>query len=259
MKPAAVQKIARLMRDASRHRDTYAVFADVCEMMAIALARMDLRQFETREARYLELERRHGREFRDMGAAVLAELVNALEVEPFDVLGAVFHELELHNKHVGQFFAPYELCRMLARMTGGPDEWRAIIAARGHITVSEPAAGAGAMMIALAHEMQLAGVNYQKHMHVTAVDVDSRAAHMAFVQLSLLHVPARVIVGNTLTLVERECWLTPAHVMGGWSRRLAVAADERAASASVASVERIESRERAAPRIEVMGDQFALF
>ena len=52
--------------------------------------------------------------------------------------------------------------------------------------------------------MQDAEINYQQHLHVTAVDVDSRAAHMAYVQLALLNVPAVVIVGNTLTLEERE-------------------------------------------------------
>ncbi|GBQ21633.1 hypothetical protein AA12717_0951 [Gluconacetobacter sacchari DSM 12717] len=52
-------------------------------------------------------------------------------------------------------------------------------------------------------------------MHVTAIDVDPRAAHMAFVQFSLLHIPATVIVGNSLTLETREYWFTPAHILGG--------------------------------------------
>lgn len=51
---------------------------------------------------------------------------------------------------------------------------------------------------------------------------------MAYVQLSLLHIPAVVIHGNTLALEERSHWLTPAHIMGGWEWKLA-AADRRAA------------------------------
>jgi hypothetical protein len=43
---------------------------------------------------------------------------------------------------------------------------------------------------------------------------------MCFIQLALLHVPAVVVVGNSLTLEERSHWFTPAHVVGGWERRL---------------------------------------
>jgi hypothetical protein len=43
---------------------------------------------------------------------------------------------------------------------------------------------------------------------------------MAYLQLSLLHIPAVVILGNTLALEEREHWFTPAHILGGWSRKL---------------------------------------
>jgi hypothetical protein len=43
---------------------------------------------------------------------------------------------------------------------------------------------------------------------------------MTFLQLSLLHVPAIVIVGNTLSLEERERWYTPAHIMGMWDNKL---------------------------------------
>ncbi|EJE6497691.1 SAM-dependent DNA methyltransferase, partial [Salmonella enterica] len=77
------------------------------------------------------------------------------------------------------------------------------------------------MVIALAQEMQDAGINYQQHLHVTAIDVDPRAVHMAYVQFSLMHIPAVVIVGNSLTLEEREHWYTPAHVLGGWNMKLA--------------------------------------
>lgn len=63
--------------------------------------------------------------------------------------------------------------------------------------------------------------NYQQHMHVVAQDLDEKAVHMAYVQLSLMHIPAVVIHGNTLSLEERARWYTPAHILGGWGWRLA--------------------------------------
>lgn len=63
--------------------------------------------------------------------------------------------------------------------------------------------------------LSLRSEGMELYMHVTAIDVDPRAAHMAFVQFSLLHIPATVIVGNSLTLETREYWFTPAHILGG--------------------------------------------
>lgn len=53
-----------------------------------------------------------------------------------------------------------------------------------------------------------------------AQDIDSRGVHMAYLQLSLLHIPAVVILGNTLLVEERERWHTPAHILGLWQQKL---------------------------------------
>jgi type I restriction-modification system DNA methylase subunit len=133
-----------------------------------------------------------------------------------------FHELELHNKWAGQFFSPYPLCRMMAAMTLGDEaELRERISQRGFITASEPAVGSGAMVIALAHAMKDLGINYQQHLHVTAVDVDAKCVHMAYVQLALLHIPAVIVHGNSLSLEEHARWYTTAHILDGWRLKLA--------------------------------------
>ncbi len=108
----------------------------------------------------------------------------------------------------------------MAKTTIG-DDTRKLIEERGYITAHEPAVGAGATIIALAETLKDARINYQQHLHVVAVDIDPRAVHMAYVQFSLMHIPAQVIVGDTLRLDFREDWFTPAHIMGLWSSRLA--------------------------------------
>jgi len=141
--------------------------------------------------------------------------------------------MDLGSKWHGQFFTPYHLCRLMAGMMVD-DHMRGLIDARGFIRANEPACGGGAMVIALAEEMYAAKINYQQHLHVVAQDLDLKAVHMAYVQLSLLHIPAVVIHGNTLALEERSHWLTPAHIMGGWEWKLA-AAEHRAAEPIVAA------------------------
>jgi hypothetical protein len=198
------------------------VFADFVEMGAIALSNaIDLRARDRREARYMDIVTRYKPEELAKFPQMLVSLTEALQHDTTDVLGKTFHSLELHNKSSGQFFSPYPLCRMMARMIlGEKAELEARISERGFVTALEPCVGSGAMVIALAHEIRELGINYQQHLHVTAVDVDPKCVHMSYLQLALLHVPALVIHGNSLSLEEFSHWYTPAHTMGGWDWKL---------------------------------------
>ena len=153
-------------------------------------------------------------------AYMLGIVVQALEDEPQDFLGEMFMQMELSSHWHGQYFTPYELCHLMAGLQID-DDMVARMKSGGFVTVSEPACGAGAMIIAMTQALMGKKVNYQKSMHVTAVDVDATAAHMAYIQFSLLHIPAYVINGNTLTLSTRQTWITPAHAMGNWDYKLA--------------------------------------
>lgn len=228
----------RLFEGNRMRHDTYTLFSDCMAAMAIAMSNsVDLRQRESREARYMEIVGRYERDVVAMFPQVMAELVSGLELERGDLLGALFHDLELHNTARGQFFTPYTVSRMMAEVTlGSPQELMALMEKRGFVTAMEPACGAGSMVIGLADAMEAAGINYQRHLHVTAVDIDPRAIHMAYAQLSLLHVPAHLIVGNSLSLEVREHWYTPAHILGGWSARLAAAAKGDCAGGPISPV-----------------------
>jgi hypothetical protein len=205
-------------QNCDRHRP-HSVFSDFCEVSAIALSNaVDLVQREQREARYLQIAGTYSRDELTRFAHMLGCVTEALEDGMHDCLGKLFMGLEMANHWKGQFFTPDELCRLMARMT--LVDAQATIAEQGFITISEPASGAGAMVIAMADALREMGLNYQQCMHVTTVDVDQTAAHMCYVQLSLLHVPAIVVVGNSLTNEERAHWYTPAHVLGGWNHRL---------------------------------------
>ncbi|CAG9255109.1 hypothetical protein PUN4_230105 [Paraburkholderia unamae] len=76
------------------------------------------------------------------------------------------------------------------------------------------------MVIATAEAFHDAGLNYQQAMHATCIDIDPCCVHMAYLQLSLLHIPAIIVHGNALTQEVWGHWFTPAHVLGGWSARL---------------------------------------
>jgi len=224
------QELTKLINSLAYRHSAWQVFSDFVEASAISISNaVDKPQFEKREARYMELIKRYNKEELAKLPEMLGHLIEALEHETTDVLGKVFHDLELHNKWTGQFFSPYHLCKMMAKMTADKEHVESIIAESGFVRASEPCVGSGAMVIALAEAMKEDGINYQQHLHVTAVDVDIKCVHMAYIQLSLLHIPAVIVHGNTLSLEEYSHWYTPAHIMGGWNYKLrhASSSDEK--------------------------------
>jgi hypothetical protein len=214
------QLIDLLRQNAYRH-DIHTVWSDFVEMGAIAFSNaVDLAQYEEREARYMRIVSKYQQEEAVRFAHALAALTMAMELAGFDdLLGGVFMELELGNKWKGQFFTPYHLCVLMAKMNV-VDGMQARIDQQGFIAANDPCTGGGAMIIGLADAMHDAGINYQQHLHVVAQDLDLRSVHMAYLQFSLLHIPAVVIHGNTLAMEELSHWYTPAHVLGNWSARL---------------------------------------
>lgn len=196
-------------------------------MASIAVANAtDKVQFERREQRYLEIVGQYTKEEVHSLAGAFAHLVQCWDQRVAtgdfgDVLGSTFMMMDMGNSASGQFFTPYEVSRLMAGIIMGDQaSLKEQIQGRGFLTLQEPACGAGGMVVAAMHAVADAGINYQKAIHVTAIDVDRRCAHMTYLQLALLHVPAIVIQGNALSLEVFDTWYTPAHILGGWSRRL---------------------------------------
>ena len=146
-------------------------------------------------------------------------LTLCLEQESTDVLGVLYHRLELHNEQSGQFFTPYPVCQAMAKML--VHDAKRLVAEQEFIRAHEPCVGSGAMVIALAQALREEGINYQHKLHVTAIDLDLLAVHMAYVQCTLLHIPAIIVHGDTLRVKTYSVWRTFAHVMGLWDAKLA--------------------------------------
>jgi hypothetical protein len=252
------KNIVTTISDLAYRHSSWQVFSDFVEMSAISLSNaVDLRHREEREARYMTIVKRYNHDEVQKFPYMFSELVEEMEAEIDDVLGRVFHDLELHNKYAGQYFTPYHLCRMMALMTLDADAVKEHIAKGGIVTAQEPTCGSGAMMIALAEAMKDADINYQQHLHVTAVDIDAKCVHMAYVQFALLHIPAVIVHGNSLSLEEFDHWHTPAHILDGWGlqRRFRAAAVAAAALLDPAPEAVAEDPEPAPPAEPEQADQ----
>jgi hypothetical protein len=260
------REFIKLIRaNSTRHR-LHEVFSDFCELAALSLSNaVDRANYEKREARYLAIVGRYERSEVERFPIMLARVVDSLERGFHDCLGQLFMNLELGDHWKGRFFTPYHLASLMAKKNLG--DVREVIERQGFFTANEPAAGAGGMVIALAEAVHDAGVNYQQAMHVVAQDIDATAVHMTYIQLTLLHVPAIVIHGNALRSDQSgERWFTPAHVLGGWDRRLRDREDVAETPATIPEIIRAEpahqvQQEKAAapPLAAPASTQLALF
>ncbi|RVT80625.1 SAM-dependent DNA methyltransferase [Rhodobacteraceae bacterium CCMM004] len=166
------------------------------------------------------------------------------------MLGPLYMELEVASRDQGQFFTPPEVSEMMARLQGID---RLLDEGRPFITLSEPAYGAGGMVLAVVKTLIGAKRDPAQTLWVQAWDIDRLAALMAYVRLSLWNVPAEIVVGNTLSLEVREVWHTPAHHLGFWSTKLAAEprltpkADEEPAPVTAQSAEAPKAEQAAKP------------
>ena len=213
----------------SRH-SLWSVFEDWLKVCAISISNsVDWNHREEREQQYLETINKYTPDEQKIFVETFSELVVALEREhtksgPTDLLGKVFHSLELHNKYHGQFFTPFHICEFMGHVAlgDGGEAGNAVSGAlsqKGYVSVCEPCVGSGGMVLGFASAMHREKLNYCEQMVAYCCDIDIKCVYMAYLQLSLYGIPAVIIHGNSLTLEEWSQWYTPVYMLRGWPLR----------------------------------------
>ncbi|MEE1074265.1 MAG: N-6 DNA methylase [Acutalibacteraceae bacterium] len=206
------------------------VFEDWLKVCSISISNaVDWNQANEREEQYLETINKYTPEEQKVLTKTFAELVNALQKEaetggPCDLLGKVFHALELHNKYHGQFFTPFHICEFMGQVALADGGEAGNIASealykKGYLSVCEPCVGSGGMVLGFAKAMHNNKMNYCDQMVAYCCDIDIKCVHMAYLQLSLYGIPAVIIHGNSLTNEEWSRWYTPVYMINGWPMR----------------------------------------
>lgn len=117
-------------------------------------------------------------------AELLAEVIMGMEQNPDqDFLGELYMLCELGNDASGQFFTPYDVCRCMVEISGGSDP---AAENAGFFSVSDPACGAGALLIAFANLCRRKNICYHDKVLFVAQDIDLIAGLMCYIQLSFL-------------------------------------------------------------------------
>ncbi len=200
----------------ARHKHRYEVFRDFVTMAAIAIHNA-VNKYDKLEAEYLQIAGKYSRDELSLFCALFGRLVLLLDENPRNILGELYMSLDLGNAGTGQYFTPSDVSELMAQISYG-ESLRTL--SKPFVTISEPACGAGGMVLAFTKIMIANGHDPAKAMWAQCQDIDRLAALMCYIQLSLWNIPAVVIVGNTLTLESREVLYTPQHYLGRWSAKL---------------------------------------
>ena len=210
------------------------IWQDFVTLAATAISNtVDRSQAAEREKTYMTIAGKYKPEEMLKFSQMLQEVVIGMDFnQDQDFLGELYMALELGNDHAGQFFTPYDICRMMASIAS--TDIKARIAQDGWMSVNDCACGAGALLIAFANECRRpeVDINYQASVLFVAQDIDYIVGMMCYIQLSLMGCAGYVVIGDSLlhpsTALDRRgliprpdqnIWYTPFYFRDIWHYR----------------------------------------
>ena len=128
MKSEHRKELVSEIRSLAQSQGLNTVFTTFLEITANSLAaQTDPENAEKRERRYQEMASTMTPELLSSYARMLALLfltVREYRDDPCDILGGIYHELNLNNEWNGQYFTPDDVCRLMAKPLLQRESWR---------------------------------------------------------------------------------------------------------------------------------------
>lgn len=212
-----IKEFTSTLEALDRSKNISTVFLDFLTLSMCSLAQPFYRS-QNIEQRYKNTICNYTKEQAEEFSKLLALLISALEEKHQDFLGQIFSNLNLDNSNKGQFFTPYHVSKMMAEINF--IDLKNEVDNKGFITLAEPCCGSGGMIIAYAETMKEKGYNYQHQLYVEAVDIDEICFKMAYIQLSLYGIPAKVVRGDSISLRFFEVLYTPFYFLSNFEYKL---------------------------------------
>lgn len=213
----AKQKLAGLLQLVAKKHSLAKVFLDFMEMFALAISnRIDTAQFERREARYLDIVRAYDKEELDTFAEAMAILVLGLQAvaktgRMQDMLGELYVEIGMNDSYKAQVFTPQHLADLMGHLILADTESQE----GANLSLYDGTVGSGALVLGYVNALIDREICHFTRVTVEAVDIDPVCVHMAYIQLSLYGIAAKVKHGNTITVETFDTWYTPMYILRG--------------------------------------------
>lgn len=205
-----MEEIIKIITNMSGKYSSTFIFDDFVKMVAISLSNSTdiIRDmvWKKRENQYKTIISKYTKEEFCNFVKILAILVNLFDERIYDYLGEIYMKCEMGNSRTGQFFTPFHLSELTAKLS--IDDIEKLKKTDDIITLNEPTCGGGGLILAYLKILKDNNINYQKRVKIVAQDLDFRSVYMTYVQLSLIGARAKVVQGDTLAnpnVKEKEC------------------------------------------------------
>lgn len=205
-----MEEIIKIITNMSGKYAPILIFEDFVKLATIAISNstdvIHTKIWQKREQQYESIISKYTIEEFENFVKILGILVNLFEKEIYDYLGEIYMKCEMGNSRTGQFFTPFHLSELTAKLS--IDDIEKLKKTDDIITLNEPTCGGGGLILAYLKILKDNNINYQKRVKIVAQDLDFRSVYMTYVQLSLIGARAKVVQGDTLAnpnVKEKEC------------------------------------------------------
>ena len=214
-----VKDIIKKIESAIYRIGKYQLITDVLECGAIAISNtVDFSSYAEREEQYKKVMEKYQPEERKILSEVFTMIYQLLSSVVYDdgcfddYLGELFMRCEQGNSGTGQFFTPYHVSKLMAKMILGSE-----VVEKAEkdevITVNDPCCGGGGMLMAALDVLKNDyHINYTRNCFIDCGDIDRRCVYMTYLQLSLAGVPAIVKHQDAISRELWSVWRTPAYI-----------------------------------------------
>jgi type I restriction-modification system DNA methylase subunit len=136
---------------------------------------------------------------------------SCVEAMPFqDILGQLFMRLDVNSASSGQYFSPFEIAELMARMQFDREHFARLAEEKGVVTVCDPAVGSGVMLLAYAKIVnESLGRWYVNKLRLYGMDIDIRCVHMCSIQLRMNGLDAFGRIAGMLGNMKQDIMLNP--------------------------------------------------
>jgi len=212
-----IKNFIHILQELAYMKSQYDIFSDFLTLSTCAYANTIYRSEEI-EAEYMKTTKKYSKDELEKFTKLLSITVLALQEQAQDFMGEVFMSCDMGSSHSGQFFTPYHISAFMAKINLG--NIGATIKEKGFFSMLEPTCGSGGMVVAAYDEVRNSKYDHREVMFVQAQDIDYTCFLMAYLQLSILEIPARVIWGDSLANTTNKVLYTPAYAIYGWEEKL---------------------------------------
>lgn len=244
-----------------RRHHSWKVWQDFVNMSACAIANaVDKRPevWKLREDSYMEtIKSESGSGITTLALDDIPRMNSILSLSCSAFLGKFYMQLDFGSGWHGQFFTPWHVAELMAKLQLG-DEAKDQIASEDYISVCDSCCGAGCMLMAFVKVCKDdMDINYQRSVLFVGQDIDEVVAKMCYIQISLLGCPGYVVIGNSLSepicgaTIEpnykkpENIWFTPLYFTDVWTLRRI-----RSWNAEVQKPEEMMEKEKESPKSE---------